>query len=59
MTIAMVYYAKNRKMNFSSEPKSDPENTKLDEDPSNEEENPESNPMIIPKNFQIQNNKLQ
>lgn len=58
MTIAMVYYAKTRKRNVLSEPKSDPESTKLDEDPSNEEENPELNSMIIPKNFQIQNNKL-
>ena len=61
----MVYYVKTRKRNVLSEPKSDSKNAKLDhetildEELSNQEENPELNPMMIPKNFQIQNNKLQ
>ena len=63
MTIAMIYYVKNRKRNLSSEPKSDLEDTKLDhekileEELSNQEESPEFNPMMIPRNFQIQNNQ--
>ena len=59
----MVYYARNRKRNLTSQPKSGSKDTTLDpeknvaEELPNQEEIPDIHPMIIPKNFQIQNNQ--